>query len=155
MAPEGRTFRKRLNGSIFTLMLVTGVIFLVVMGVALLGDDPGRVGITVFVLCLILTLWLMTMRVTLTVSADGLKVSMLGIFSERIPIGAIKSVVPGPVTGIKHGAGARFVGNDLGYLVGGDSVRIDTSKQSLLVSVDSPEDVIRAIDEAKTGAAGN
>lgn len=150
MAAEGKVFRRRLNGSILQLSVVTSAVLLLTMGWTMWTLDFSWVSVAIFVVCLIFSVWVLSMRVTLTVSSQAVMVSMAGIFSERIALSSIDGVEPGPNTGIKEGAGARFIGNDMGYLVGGQSVRILRSRQSVLVSVTSPADVMASIDRVRT-----
>ncbi|MGP6173389.1 hypothetical protein [Corynebacterium sp. A21] len=146
MTAKTNVFQRRLNGNILKLVIVTAAILLVTMGWSMWSSDFSVVSVLIFLVCVVLSVWVLTMRVILTVGEKEVVVSVAGIFSERIPVADIDRVTPGPETGIKEGAGARFIGNDMGYLVGGSSVRISRSQQSFLVSVDSPEDVIQAID---------
>lgn len=149
MAATEMVFMRRLNGSIFYLTLAAAAVLLITTGWAMWSADFSPVGVVVFVVCVIFSWWLLMMRVTLTISDREVKVSVLGMFSERLPLATIDDVVPGPETAIREGVGVRFVGNDMGYLVGGDTVRIIRSRQSLLVSVNSPNEVIQAINQVR------
>lgn len=152
MAADDKVFRRRLNGSILQLSAATSAVLLITMGWTMWALDFSWVSVALFAASLIFSVWMLTMRATLTVTSQAVAVSVAGIFTERIPLTAIAGVEPGPKTGIREGAGARFIGNDMGYLVGGQTVRIMRSQQSFLISVASPEEVMAAIDRvAPTG----
>lgn len=150
MAAGDKVFRRRLNGSILQLSVATSAVLLITMGWTMWASNFSWVSVAIFAVSLIFSVWVLTMRITLTVTSQEVSVSVAGIFNERTPLTSIVGVEPGPTTGIKEGAGARFIGDDMGYLVGGQTVRIIRSQQSFLVSVDSPEDVIAAIDRVTT-----
>lgn len=150
MMAEGKVFRRRLNGSIQVLSVVTSAVLLLTMGWTIWTTDFSWVSIVIFAVCLVFSVWVLSMRVTLSVTEHAVSVTVAGIFNERIPLTAIDGVEPGPNTGIKEGAGARFIGNDMGYIVGGPTVRIQRSQQSVLVSVNSPADVIATIERVRT-----
>lgn len=150
MAAADKVFRRRLNGSILQLSVATSAVLLITMAWTMWALSFSWVSVAIFVVSLIFVVWMLTMRVTLTVTRQAVVVSVAGIFSERIPLTSIDGVEPGPTTGMKEGAGARFIGNDMGYLVGGQTVRIIRSQQSFLASVASPEAVIEAIDRVTT-----
>ncbi|AGS35508.1 hypothetical protein B841_10180 [Corynebacterium maris DSM 45190] len=146
---DEHTFIRRLNGPVLILMVMAALGIMVVAW-SVIGSSPvTAIGVTVLVAAAALALGLLALRVKLTVRSDGVTVSMLGN-SETIPASSITGVSRGPVTGIKEGAGLRFVGQtgrDTGYLVGGETVRIDAAAHSYLVSSDAVEDVITAIEK--------
>ena len=147
--PEETTFTRRLNGPVLILMIVAALGALAVAWSVIGSSSVTTIGVVVLVAAAALALGLLALRVKLTVRPDGVTVSMLGN-SETIPASSIIGVGRGPVTGIKEGAGVRFVGEtgrDTGYLVGGETVRIDAAAHSYLVSSDAVEDVITAIEE--------
>ncbi|WP_394284075.1 hypothetical protein [Corynebacterium sp.] len=147
--PEETTFTRRLNGPVLILMIVAALGVLAVAWSVIGSSSVTTIGVVVLVAAAALALGLLALRVKLTVRPDGVTVSMLGN-SETIPASSIIGVGRGPVTGIKEGAGVRFVGEtgrDTGYLVGGETVRIDAAAHSCLVSSDAVEDVITAIEE--------
>ena len=147
--PEETTFTRRLNGPVLILMIVAALGVLAVAWSVIGSSSVTTIGVVVLVAAAALALGLLALRVKLTVRSDGVTVSMLGN-SETIPASSIIGVGRGPVTGIKEGAGVRFVGEtgrDTGYLVGGETVRIDAAAHSYLVSSDAVEDVITAIEE--------
>ncbi len=91
---------------------------------------------------------LITVRVQLNDTA--MKISTLGgVFHQTIALSDISDIEPGPVTGFWHGAGLRFLGNHMGYLVGGPSVWVHCGAQRVLVSVKDPEEIIAAVAVAK------
>ena len=146
---EGKTFTRRLNGPILILMVVAVLGVLATTWPIIGSSSAPVIGVVVLVASTALALGLLSLRVKLTVRPDGVTMSMLGN-SETIPASSITGVSRGPVTGIKEGAGLRFVGKtgrDTGYLVGGETVRIDAAAHSYLVSSDAVEDVITAIEE--------
>ncbi len=146
---DEHTFIRRLNGPVLILMVMAALGIMVVAW-SVIGSSPvTAIGVTVLVAAAALALGLLALRVKLTVRSDGVTVSMLGN-SETIPASSITGVSRGPVTGIKEGAGLRFVGQtgrDTGYLGGGETVRIDAAAHSYLVSSDAVEDVITAIEK--------
>lgn len=119
--PEETTFTRRLNGPVLILMIVAALGVLAVAWSVIGSSSVTTIGVVVLVAAAALALGLLALRVKLTVRPDGVTVSMLGN-SETIPASSIIGVGRGPVTGIKEGAGVRFVGEtgrDTGYLVGG------------------------------------
>lgn len=146
---EEMTFTRRLNGPILILMVVAALGVLAATWPMIGSSSATAIGVVVLVASAALALGLLALRVKLTVRSDGVTVSMLGN-SETIPASSITGVGRGPVTGIKEGAGLRFVGKngrDTGYLVGGETVRIDAAAHSYLVSSAAVEDVIAAIEK--------
>lgn len=130
-------------------MVVAALGVLATMWSVIGSSSAPVIGMVVLVASTALALGLLALRVKLTVRPEGVTVSMLGN-SETIPASLITGVSRGPVTGIREGVGLRFVGKtgrDTGYLVGGETVRIDAAAHSYLVSSDAVDDVIAAIEK--------
>lgn len=70
----------------------------------------------------------------------GLSVRVAGLFSTKIAYRDITAVTTGPSTGLREGMGLRILpGGGTGYLVGGPTIRIQTTSGWLLVSCADPE----------------
>ena len=97
-------------------------------------------------LVIVATLACIMMRVKIVVSDDDVAVSILGIFTKRIPLSDITGASIGPETGLKEGAGPRVVDGAPAYIVSGPTVHIEHGPDSLIASAKNPEEVVSDIE---------
>ncbi|WIM68147.1 hypothetical protein QP027_01745 [Corynebacterium breve] len=143
---EPVVFQQRLNGSIRTFILVLGALSLLGAAVSwmfqrnLLELVIYLAAAAFFFLCLLI-------KVTMTVHEAGIDLTMLGgIADVHLPASSIKGVTLGPTTGLKEGAGIRFIGNAEGLIVGGPTIKIERTTAPYLVSMANPDEAIAAIN---------
>lgn len=97
-------------------------------------------------LVIVATVACILMRVKIVMSDDDVAVSILGIFTKRIPLSDITGARVGPVTGLKEGAGPRVIDGAPAYIVSGPTVRIEQGRNSLIASAKNPEEVVADIN---------
>ena len=134
---------RNLNGPLLWLGIIVGLA--VVAAVVPTMIDSTWAAILFGVLVIIATVACIMMRVKIVVSDDDVVVSILGIFTKRIPLSDITGASIGPVTGLKEGAGPRVVDGAPAYIVSGPTVRIEQGRSSLIASAKNPEEVVADI----------
>ena len=138
-----RIYVRNLNGLLLWLGLSVGLA--VVAAVVPTMIDSTWAAILFGVLIMIATVACIMMRVKIVVSDDDVVVSILGIFTKRIPLSDITGASIGPETGLKEGAGPRVVDGAPAYIVSGPTVRIEQGRSSLIASAKNPEEVVADI----------
>lgn len=90
------------------------------------------------------------MQATVRLEANKVSIKVAVIFATTIPYDTIDNVTAGETTGIAAGMGLRILPNNTtGYLVGGPSVRITTGGTAVLVSSNTPEKLLEAIEHRR------
>lgn len=136
---DSRIYVRYLNGPLLWLGIIVGLA--VVAAVIPTMIDSTWAAILFGALVLAATVACILMRVKIVVSDDDVAVSILGIFTKRIPLSDITGASVGPATGLKEGAGPRVVDGSPAYIVSGPTVRIEQGRSSLLASAKNPEEV--------------
>lgn len=150
VAPLTRSFKNLLWCSfIFVLVSVTAPILIFgpqdkegsYEGVMISGLVVVLIGLTT------LPLILSSTRIDLLDSS--VKITTMKFFSTTLHYHEIDSVEVGPTTGIRHGAGLRFMGaGATGYLTGGPSVTFTlTNGSQVTASATASEEVVAAVDK--------
>ncbi|PMC69260.1 hypothetical protein [Corynebacterium aurimucosum] len=140
---DSRIYVRYLNGPLLWLGIIVGLA--VVAAVVPTMIDSTWAAILFGTLVIAATAACIMMRVKIVVSDDDVMVSILGIFTKRIPFSDITGASVGPETGIKEGAGPRVVDGAPAYIVSGPTVRIEQGRSSLIASAKNPEEVVADI----------
>lgn len=133
-----------LNGPLQWLGIIVGLA--VVAAVVPTMIDSTWAAILFGALVIVATVTCILMRVKIVVSDDAVVVSVLSIFSKRIPLSSITGARVGPETGLKEGAGPRVVDGSPAYIVSGPTVCIEYGPNLLIASAKNPEEVVSDIE---------
>lgn len=143
IAMSESVYTRRLNGPI--LWLAVAVALAVAAALVPMLVDSNPVAIVVALAIAGLMVACLAMRTKIMVSDEAVTLSVFGV-SHSIDMNAITNAQIGPATGLKEGAGPRFIGNATAYIVGGPTVQIDTRTTTYLASAEHPEEVVADID---------
>ena len=142
-AMDSHIYVRYLNGPLQWLGIIVGLA--VVAAVVPTMIDSTWAAVLFGALVIVATVACIMMRVKIVVS-DDVAVSILGIFTKRIPLSDITGASIGPETGLKEGAGPRVVDGAPAYIVSGPTVRIEHGPDSLIASAKNPEEVVSDIE---------
>ena len=140
---DSHIYVRYLNGPLQWLGIIVGLA--VVAAVVPTMIDSTWAAVLFGALVIVATVACIMMRVKIVVS-DDVAVSILGIFTKRIPLSDITGASIGPETGLKEGAGPRVVDGAPAYIVSGPTVRIEHGPDSLIASAKNPEEVVSDIE---------
>ena len=140
---DSRIYVRYLNGPLLWSGIIVGLA--VVAAVVPTMIDSTWAAILFGALVIVATVACILMRVKIGVSDDAVVVSVLGIFTKRIPLSDITGASVGPETGLTEGAGPRVVDDSPAYIVSGPTVRIELGRSSLIASAKNPEEVVADI----------
>ena len=128
-------------------MVVLGVVTTAAVMVPLAPEIPIAISLVPVILVVALFWVVLRMQTVVRLGADEVRIRVAGVFSTTIPYRQITGVAPDRTTGLREGMGLRLLSNrTTGYLVGGPSVRINTSSgTAVLVSSNMPQDLSKAI----------
>lgn len=140
---DSHIYVRYLNGPLQWLGIIVGLA--VVAAVVPTMIDSTWAAILFGVLVIAATAVCILMRVKIVVNDHEVAVSVLGVFSQTIPLREITEVSKGPETGLKEGAGPRVVDGAPAYIVSGSTVRIKYGHDSLIASAKHPENVVADI----------
>jgi hypothetical protein len=110
-------------------------------------EIPGVMSLVLAILLAALFTAVFLMRAVVRLWVHGVHIRVAGVFTTTIPYDQITVAAPDRVTGVREGMGLRILPNKTtGYLVGGPSVRINTSGgTAVLVSSKTPNELSEAI----------
>lgn len=143
-AMDSHIYVRYLNGPLQWLGIIVGLA--VVAAVVPTMIDSTWAAVLFGALVIVATVACNMMRVKIVVSDDDVAVSILDIFTKRIPLSDITGASIGPETGLKEGAGPRVVDGAPAYIVSGPTVRIEQGRSSLIASAKNPEEVVADIE---------
>ncbi|WP_146363356.1 hypothetical protein [Arthrobacter yangruifuii] len=120
--------------------LIVGVLgFAAAGGTVLATLDAGPVPVVVGLLMAAAFAAVVLMTARIHVGPESVQIRVAAVFATEIPFRDIRRASAGPVTGLAEGMGLRILPNATGYLVGGQSVRIECGQSAVLVSCREPE----------------
>jgi hypothetical protein len=128
-------------------VLIFGLIATSAVVVPLSVEIPGVMSLVLTILLAALFAAVFLMRAVVRLGGHEVHIRVAGIFTTTIPYDQITGVAPDRATGVREGMGLRMLPNKTtGYLVGGPSVRINTSGgTAVLVSSKTPNELSEAI----------
>jgi hypothetical protein len=141
------TFRTRMPGPYRVGVLILGLLTTSAVVVPLSIEIPSVMSRVLAILLAALFTAFFLMRAVVRLGVHEVHIRVAGIFTTNIPYDQITGVAPDRATGVREGMGLRMLPNKTtGYLVGGPSVRINTSGgTAILVSSNTPNELSDAI----------
>lgn len=129
-------------------VLILGLLTTAAVVIPLSADAPIATSLILLILLAALFTAVFSMRAVVHLGMDQVSIRVAGIFTTTISYQEITRVAPDKVTGLREGMGLRILPDKTtGYLVGGPSVRINTSGgTAVLVSSNSPDELSEAIE---------
>jgi hypothetical protein len=104
------------------------------------------VGVAIATVVLLLTWFVLNMRVTVETANSALLVRCRPFYSKAIPLEDIVDVSPAPSSSVTEGFGIRYLGRRTwGLLVGGPAITIETPTRTWVLSTPEPEATTAAI----------
>jgi hypothetical protein len=128
-------------------VVILGLLTTSAVVVPLSAEIPSVMSLVLAILLAALFTAVFLMRVVVRLGVLRVHIRVAGVFTTTIPYDQITGVAPDRVTGVREGMGLRILPNKTtGYLVGGPSVRINTSGgTAVLVSSKTPNELSEAI----------
>lgn len=128
-------------------VLILGLLTTSAVVVPLSAEIPSVMSLVLAILLAALFTAVFLMRAVVRLGVHGVHIRVAGVFTTTIPYDQITGAAPDGVTGVREGMGLRILPNKTtGYLVGGPSVRINTSGgTAVLVSSKTPNELSEAI----------
>ncbi len=128
-------------------VIVLGAVTTAAVVVPLAAENSIAMSVVLVILLGALFWAVLSMQTVVRLGVDEVRIRVAGVFSTTIPYSQITGVAPDRATGLREGMGLRLLSNrTTGYLVGGPSVRINTSGgTAVLVSSNMPQELSEAI----------
>ncbi|MET3949125.1 hypothetical protein ABIB49_003851 [Arthrobacter sp. UYCu512] len=141
------TFLTLMPGSYRVGVLILGVLTTSAVVIPLSAEIPSVMSLVLAILLVALFAAAFLMQAVVRLGTNGVHIRVAGVFRTTIHYDQITGAAPDRVTRVREGMGLRILPNKTtGYLVGGPSVRINTSGgTAVLVSSKTPAELSEAI----------